>query len=259
MVAAVSTACLYPLETEKALQTLINLGVRTFEIFINSESEMNLSFLRPIGKNLAANNARIYSMHLHTSAFEPMMFFSDYPRRFDDSLNRYGEYFFNARNIGASVVVFHGDRKEGRISAKLYYDRFALLADKAKKEGVTLAQENVSRCKSRDIGFVKNMREYLGNGNVKFVLDCKQAIRSQTNPLEMLSAMGSDIINVHISDSNAERDCMLPGRGTFDFKRLIASLTEFGYNGPLVVEVYRSDFGQPSELMEAYSFVRSLL
>ena len=36
----ISTACLYPLETENALDRLLQLGFRRFEVFLNSFSEL---------------------------------------------------------------------------------------------------------------------------------------------------------------------------------------------------------------------------
>lgn len=259
MFAAVSTACLYPLETERALGILLRLGVKAVEIFINTESEMEPEFLADLKKQTDAAGARICSIHLHTSSYEPMMFFTDYSRRFDDSLRRYRAYFRGARALGASVVVFHGDRRDGRLPATAYYERFAVLSDAARQEGVVLGQENVARCRSRDAEFVRNMREFLGFGHAKFVLDCKQALRAQTDPFAMLAAMGEDLAHVHISDSGPAGDCLLPERGTFDFMRFVAGLDTAGYDGPLVLEVYRSAFGRPEELLEAYEAIERML
>lgn len=259
MFAAVSTACLYPLETERALQTLLRLGISAVEIFINTESEMEPAFLDGLRQRADAAGARICSLHLHTSSYEPMMFFTDYPRRFDDSLRRYRTYFSAARELGASVVIFHGDRRDGGLPAAEYYERVARLSDAARGEGVVLGQENVARCRTRDAGLVKNMREYMGNGRVKFVLDCKQALRSQSDPFKMLAAMGTDVAHVHISDSGSAGDCLLPGHGTFDFRRFIDKLAAAGYDGALVLEVYRSAFRRAEELREGYDVLRSML
>ena len=46
MKAGVSTACLYPMQTEEALETLAKMGIKTLEIFFNAPSELSKPFLR---------------------------------------------------------------------------------------------------------------------------------------------------------------------------------------------------------------------
>ena len=49
----VSTACLYPLETEKAFEYLAKNGIKNTEIFFNTDSELTPSFvseLKQIGR-----------------------------------------------------------------------------------------------------------------------------------------------------------------------------------------------------------------
>ena len=41
-----STANLYPLETERALDCLLELGFRELEVFLNTESEAEETFIR---------------------------------------------------------------------------------------------------------------------------------------------------------------------------------------------------------------------
>ena len=47
----VSTACLYPLETEKALYELAERGVKNVEIFVNSIDELEGQVLVELRKN----------------------------------------------------------------------------------------------------------------------------------------------------------------------------------------------------------------
>jgi sugar phosphate isomerase/epimerase len=258
MYLAISTACLYPLQTEFALQELLEQGFRHFEIFANSESELCDEYIETLKKKLNKYNASVYSVHLFTSGFEPLMFFSNYPRRLYDSIEQYKRYFAATRKLGASVLVFHGDRFEGALCVEEYCKRFSLLTRAAKEEGVIIAQENVSRCKSRSLEFIRSMKKLGGEGEFKFVLDLKQTIRSQTNPFDMLDVMGTDIINVHISDSTKENDCLLPGCGDFDFTKLYNSLVKINYTGPLVTEVYRHNFNELSEINESLKYANKL-
>ena len=45
-----SSSCFYPLETEKAFLKIAEAGIRTSEIFLNSPSELNKSFVGELRK-----------------------------------------------------------------------------------------------------------------------------------------------------------------------------------------------------------------
>jgi sugar phosphate isomerase/epimerase len=255
---AISTACLYPLETEKSLAKLLDLGFRQFEIFTNCESEFSGEFIKEIENLLKPHDAHVYSVHLYTSGLEPFMFFSNYPRRFRDSVAQYARYFEKAAQLGAKVVVFHGDRKDGNLSVEDFCDRFAALSDVAKRDGVILAQENVSRCRSATLESVSTMKKLLGN-NIKFVLDIKQALRAGVSPLDMCDAMGENIACVHLSDSSEQSDCLLPGSGSFDLSSLILKLRKYCYTGPLIIEIYNSGFKEYSELVSSKNHILTKL
>ena len=257
MVTGISTACLYPLVTEKALDILLEAGFRTFEFFVNCDSEMSDEFLGGLNTRLKEKNASVYSLHFYTAVYEPYMFFSDYQRRFDDGLELYRRYCASAARIGAKVVVFHGDRRNSELPLEDFCERFYTLSKMARSEGVTLAQENVSRCRSAELSQIREMHRLLGS-DIKFTLDIKQAVRAQENPLEVLKEMGADLVNVHVSDNTPEHDCLLPGAGSMDLKTVSATLGEIGYKGPMIIEVYRVNFKEHSELRDAGEYLRGI-
>ena len=234
MALGISTACLYPMAMEDSLQTLIDSGFREFEIFINTYSEMEPEFLTMLEEKLKPQGCRVKSLHPFTSGFESYLLFSNYERR------------------------FHGDRsfEKSGLNDREYYDRFGILSRIAREYGVTLAQENVNAFRSQDCGFIRNMREYLKE-DASFVLDVKQAVRSGRDPYEMCEAMGKNLVHIHINDNRPGRDCLLPGRGEMDYARLLSILRENHYRGDFIIEVYRKDFAQISELADAYRFLQS--
>jgi sugar phosphate isomerase/epimerase len=255
---AISTACLYPLETEKSLEELLKVGFRQFEVFANCESEFSDPFLSELKARLQPYEAKVCSVHLFTSGLEPYMFFSDYPRRFRDCVSQYKRYFAKAANLGASFVIFHGDRRDGRLSIEEYCERFSTLSDAASNEGVSLAQENVARCRSATISQVRRMKEILGK-KVKFALDVKQVLRAGESPFDMCDVMGENIAVVHLSDNKPGQDCLLPGAGTFDIKKLTERLSSYGFDGSLVIEVYRNGFGEYEELSKSAEFMSRIV
>ena len=70
--------------------------------------------------------------------------------------------------------------------------------------------------------------------------------------------MGSGLIHVHISDHDADRDCLMPGRGTVDYPRLLTLLQRVGYTGPLILELYRKNFGEEQELVQGRRFLETI-
>lgn len=257
MEVGISTACLYPLETEKALFHVLEQGTRTVEIFINTESEFDMPCLRRMQTALTRAGAVVYSLHPYTAAYESMMFFSDYPHRFADSVEQYRHVFASAAFLGARAVVFHGARKDLPMPMEQYCERYDRLARAALEEGVLLAQENVSRCKCGSAENIAAMRRLLGN-DVRFVLDVKQVRRMGESPEDMCDAMDGQIACVHLSDATPAHDCLLPGAGQEDLSALYRKLQAHGFAGPLLMEVYRSDFVHLVELRTALSHARRI-
>ena len=129
----VSTACLYPLETEKALKLLCQSGVKNIEIFVNSVSEISGSVLTEIKNIIKDFDCRITSIHPYTSGSEPIMFFSNYQRRFLDGVEQYLRFCDFANELDANILVFHGDRKESNTPNEFYFERYLKLYREALK------------------------------------------------------------------------------------------------------------------------------
>ena len=124
----VSTACLYPLETERALETLLRLGYRRFEVFLNAMEELSPPFLRGLGERARAYGASFVSVHPFTSAAESTLLFGDYPRRTREGFDFYRRYLAAAAQLGARWVVIHGQPQgHGALSDEGYWRRFGEL------------------------------------------------------------------------------------------------------------------------------------
>ena len=260
MRSGISTACLYPLEPENALPVLTGMGFRIFEIFINTFSELKTEYLAGLKKIIDDSGSSVKSIHPFTSGFESFLLFSDYERRFQDGLELYKRYFDAANLLGAKILVLHGQRaeKQSRISEQEYFEHYARLFALGQTFGITVAQENVNLFRSDDPGFISRMRKYLKDG-CAFVLDIKQAVRAGKDPFEICDAMGESIVHVHLNDNCPESDCLLPGSGTMDFGLLMQKLQGFGYDGDLIIEVYRNSFSDLKELEKAKKVTEKLL
>ena len=261
MKVGISTACLYPQEIECSLDHLLQLGFRDFEIFVNTISEIRPSFINYMRDMAQSQGGRIHSLHPFTSGYESVMLFSTYMRRYEDSLEFYRRYFEAAARADAKLVVLHGEKTWGKmpkLPMEEYCRRFQQLNEIGQEYGVVLAQENVSGFRSQDPEFLKEMRQMLGDG-VKFVLDIKQSVRAGFTPDLILDAMGNNVIHIHVNDHTEVRDCMLPGRGNTDYQALKKRLDQIGYSGQWIIEVYRKDFDEERELLDAAQHLEGIL
>ncbi len=254
MSVGISTACFYPEISENAVKFLCENGVSNIEIFFNSACEIKGEIFKEICACVKDNGTRVVSVHPFSSAFEPFMLFSDYERRFSDGLELYKSYFEACNALGAKILVLHGDRADRTNHDDRYFDRYHCLYSAAKAQGVTLAQENVCYCRSGDVQFLKKMRSELKD-EVAFVLDLKQARRAGTDYHEYAEAMGEALIHLHANDYDEAHDCLLAGKGKLDFSEVYRALGSVGFKGDSIVEVYRTNYGESSELIESMHYL----
>lgn len=106
MRAGVSTSCLFPMLIEEALDHLLSMGIRTVEVFLNTESERVPAFARLLREKADAAGAQIVSVHPYSSEYEGIRFFTKYPRRYLDSIEDYRRYFEFCNIVGAKILVF---------------------------------------------------------------------------------------------------------------------------------------------------------
>ena len=251
----VSTACLYPTETEAALKMLYEAGLNTFEIFFNADCELSGPIYNEIRSTIRETGSEVVSVHPYTSAVETMSLFGNYYRRFTDIMETYKRYFEVMNELNAGIFVLHGALKSAECGEELYFERYLALRSLGKSFGVTVAQENVSYCKSGSLDFLKKMKAALGE-ECSFVLDVKQALRSGINCFDILNALGNSIVHCHLSDNTEEKDCVAVGKGRFDFAAFAKVLPKINYKGNIILELYKNGFDSLSELKESVGYMK---
>ena len=258
MLAGVSTSSFFPLETEKALRLLGENGIKNAELFVNDISEIRGAIFSEITSIISGYGMNIVSVHPFLAPLEDYLLFRDYKRRVDTFLDIYREFFEFAQKVGAGILVFHGGAADHVISTEKYAERYLMLADAAAPYSVTIAQENVHYCKSGSIDFLKALEKECG-GRARFVLDIKQALREGYDPVELVNAVGESVIHVHMSDNRPGKDCIPIGQGTYDHRVLISALRSKGFDGALIVELYRSGFSDCSDLTESVNVLEKYI
>lgn len=116
MQCGISTSCFYPQETAEALSALRGAGVETVEIFLNTFSELELSYTERLRSVLQDAGMRAAALHPFTSGMETFFFASEYGGRLEDGLRIYRRYFEVCRVLGIPRVVFHGDYRADAVS-----------------------------------------------------------------------------------------------------------------------------------------------
>ena len=253
MVFGISTACFYPELTEKAAEWIAGAGIPAAEVFFNAPSELAPEFLRKLRDTFQRGGTQVISVHPFTSGLEPLLLFSEYERRFIDGVELYRRYFEAAAYLGASYVVLHGDRKESQSPQTLYFERYARLDEAAKSCGVRLLQENVERCRAGRGDFLAAMKKVLPDA--LFVLDLKQARRAGEDVLGLLKVLGPSVRHIHMSGCGPEGDCLPLHRGDFDCRGFLRELTNQGFSGSVIVDLYRGNYGAYEELSQSVAIL----
>lgn len=256
MQTGVSTACLYPMETERSLELLLRMGYRRFEVFFNCMEELGNPFLRELKRRAEAYGASFVSVHPFSSAAESTLLFGDYPRRTQEAFDFYRRYMAAAAYLGGKYVVIHGQPQgHGKLTDEGYWERFGQLYRLGEEEGAYPAQENVRQHRAGTVDFVAGMARYLGD-SCGFVLDVKQCRMAGASIQEMARAMGKRLVHVHLSDEDEGRPCLLPGAGRFNHQAFRQLLEGQGFTGTVVTEVYRTSFSQLKELENSLYFTK---
>lgn len=253
----ISNASLYPVNTEEALKFLGENGVKVTEVFFNSPSELEEAFLKNLKSIAEYYDIEIATVHPCGSVGEPYFLFSDYIRRYKDSFEFYKKYYNALSILGGKAVVLHGDSLSGHISMEEYCERLLSMNEEAERYGATVCHENVNRYRAATPENVKQIRK-LTNDRIKFTFDIKQAVRDGCGIDAMYEAMRGNIVNVHISDHTAEKDCLLPLKGDFDFGKLFKRLKADGYDGACLIEVYRNAYTHPLQIIESGKLLENL-
>lgn len=256
--AGISTACLYPEYTEKALDKVCRLSVDEVEIFINTHSELEKDFIYSLKRILDDTNTRCKSLHPFTCSIEPMMLFTSYERRITDALEYYKKYFEAMNILGAEIFVLHGNKPQNVFPDESYFENYERLYDTGREFGITVTHENVARCTAGDLDFLVKLKNALGD-KARFTLDVKQAVRKGYSPYEFVKKLGKSIAHIHLSDFNDDTVCGLVGCGKLDFEKFCKELKNAGFDGSMILELYNWGFKNMEELGENYNYIKKVI
>lgn len=253
-----SSSCFYPLETEKSFQLLCENGFKDIEVFFNSSSETDASFVKELRVIRDFYGVSIPALHPYESFGEGYNFFSCYYRRYEDACEKYKRFFCDAAVLGADYIIMHGAKHGADICDEEYAERFTRLNELAMRYGCFMAHENVVDFSGQRPELMKLMKQY-GKENFKMVLDIKQARKAKILPEEYIRAVGDSIAHVHLSDYSEKNVCTLPGeKGLFDFGELFTQLKGINYKGKYIIELYSDSFDGVGDIVNSAKYLEQL-
>lgn len=260
METGISTACffgrLYP---EDAVNAVVKLGAQVVEIFLNTISEYEETYVKMLRGRLDAAGIRANSFHPFGVQYEPQLF-SGYDRCQRDAMAVYEKGLRAAELLGAGITVFHGGMnfkpaRQLRLDFKWIGKVVDELANRAADHGIRLAYENVHWCWFNAPEMALRLLENTTSENLYFNFDVKQAAQAGYAPLEFWETMKSRVCNIHLCDfahQDGFTEPRMPFAGEMDFAALRSAIREAGYNGTLILEVYSQNYGEYGELQAAW-------
>jgi sugar phosphate isomerase/epimerase len=253
-----SSASFYPnINTENTIALMKKLGFDTGELFLNTSTEYDEEFIKSLLDEKNKYNFRVNSVHGFSSSFEPFLF-DVYKRRRDDMFIYFRKVCKAAKMLGAEYYTFHGMRRQDLsfVDFKFIVEMYNKLIYTAMEEGIKLSQENVSWCMSSDISFLRMLKEEC-RYPIYFTFDIKQSYKAVIEPEKYIDIMDQNIVNFHINDRDEHNLCLLPGKGTVNYKQLFHNLEKRGYEGIGIIEVYSNNYCDYNELINSKKFLTS--
>lgn len=238
---------------EDALPLFDGWGVKCAEVFLTSFSEYEPSFSRMLAER--KGGVSVHSVHVLNTQFEPQLY-NAHPRVKADAYAWLDKVMQSANALGATHYTFHGIARLKR-TFRDDFERIGALTQELYEycaaRGVTLCYENVEWAYYNRPGVFAELKARCPS--LAGVLDIKQARISGYDYGEYLEEMGRNIAHVHVSDIGRDGKMCLPGRGIFDFDGLFSRLADVGFDGPVLIEIYNTDYAETEELEQSYEFL----
>lgn len=255
----VSTASFFlRMYNEEALPVLNELDARVVEVFLETFSEYSEEFGEKLKKY--KGDLTVHSVHVVTTQFEPQLFGGNL-RAYKDARDYFESVLKCAKALGASNYTLHGIalyKKDYRLENYPHVvDRLNELGELAKNYGVEICLENVYWCMYNRPGIFSVLKNECPA--LKTCLDIKQARQSGHDVSEYLEEMAGRLNTVHLSDYDDSTDKMsLPGKGKTDFRKLFTQLKNVGFDGNMLIEVYKNDYEDVAEIKESLNYLRRI-
>lgn len=258
MEVGISTASFFNrLYNEDTFEYLHSIGCNLTEVFFSTYSEYEEDFVNILAKR--KGNINIHSVHALGTQFEPELY-NISPRVRADAEKIYRKVCRAAQILGAKFLTFHGPYQMKNKTLNINYPSLGArtneLIEIANKYNVCLSYENVHYAYFNKPDFFIKLLEF--SPNIYGTLDIKQAIQGDSNPYDMLEAIGDKLSTVHLCDIKENNETAAIGEGKFDFVKLINTLKKKASDIPVILELYSKDYQTLEKLEQNFKYIKSL-
>jgi sugar phosphate isomerase/epimerase len=249
---ALSTASVYPENTEAAFEIAARLGYDGVEVMVWTD---------PVSQDIAGlarlserTGVPVLAVHAPCLLVTQRVWSSDPWRKLQRARTA-------AERLGASTVVVHPPFRWQRAYARGFVAGIGRMAGET---DVRFAVENMYPWRYRD----REMQAYAPGWDPTahdyrhMTLDVSHAATARTDVLAMADRMGDRLAHVHLGDGtgSGKDEHLVPGHGAQPCARLLELLAARGYGGHVVVEVNTrramSSAVREAQLAEALAFAR---
>ncbi len=255
----ISTATLFGrCFNEDALPLLDSIDSRVCEVFLETFSEYTEDYARLLASKLGG--LKVHSIHTLNTHFEPQLFTVN-ERALKDAFIIFENCLKAGKVLGASCYTLHGKARLKKGSGFTNYSElgayFKNVCDLAKSYSINVTLENVEWACYGKPGFFGEIKKYAPD--LKTCLDVKQARVSGFDYKEYIEDMGDSIKTVHLSDVDEFGRIAAPSeKGCFDFEELFKMLKYNGFNGNCLIEIYKENFKDESDLIHSLEYLRNI-
>ena len=209
---------------------------------------------------------RIEDLGLIVSSFMPAFYRYPYslsnpnPIVREDSIAYMCECIDNAVSLGARIVLVVPDHslanQEREDSLKRMIESIDVVAKYAYQyDDLNLGIEVLYYDETDLINSIDDALSIigqLGNKNIGVVLDTGTLNLSKESPQEIITKLGSKLLQVHVNDNQGidRQQNLIPGDGNYDFKNLIRMLKDQGYSGFLSAELSKEYSDNPTPALQ---------
>lgn len=257
MKAGISTATLFPEKhSEEAAQLIKSLGAEVAEIFLSTFYEYRPEFAKALAPKISG--LEVNSLHTMPLNFESNLF-NPTRRVRGDGFYWLDQIARSAQLLGCKNYTFHGLARTAvgcRDDLDFFGERVVEAHGFLQGYGVNLCIENTATYLYNRPEVFTALRRYCPD--LYGVFDLKQARRSGYPYQMYIKAMEGAIAYVHISDLTEDGKMALPGKGKCDLFEVLTRLKDAGFDGNILIETYREDFGDVSEIKESLDFLNEL-
>jgi sugar phosphate isomerase/epimerase len=257
---SVFSPLLYPGELAAGLAAAADQGLECVELSLRAPFQPPFEALE---KMLQDHNLSVAAFATGQSCLHDSLCLAQQDKALREaSVERLKSHIDYAARLQAKVIVggIRG-RLEGTVAKQAeqragFVAALTAVAAYAGEKNVEVLLEPINRYETNLVNTLADglaVVEEVGADNLKLLADTFHMNLEEPDIHKSLRAAGDRLGYVHFADSNREA----PGRGHLDFRSILGTLLEMGYQGPIVAEVLPLP-DDPTAMAAVGKFVRSL-